>query len=254
MPGNLKVDHCSFEGNGASGIIAYGFGKETQSSIQVTANAFNNCWTAWQMNGIVWDPNISFVDNQVTGDTVTLRHDQISLYESSGSLAGNIIIKGNFLQGSPDAPVASDTAGGIVLDYGADYASVVNNIVINDSIGSDSGPLTKVIMGNTVIGIGVPTVWQFGIAVVPNSAYVVGNTVGFWDTRFHNMNNYYVEQGPQSAIDLNANVSLSHKDITLAQQQALYWRWTNEMVAEHVWPVGCPGDLPTVHYPTDFLN
>jgi hypothetical protein len=234
-PESVTVQNCSFEGGG---IIIQG--NWTNPPILIESSSFNNCYIAIQLVGVSNDPNVVIRHNQITGDQYTLKTDQINIYASSGMPGNPIRIYGNFIEACPDSPTVP-YAGGIVIDLASNQVSVSGNTLLNADIAlAYASSNTNIACSNTIVGVGIDSEFTAGMGIVPQAGYLIGNVVGWWNTLEGHQQDFFGGAG-------NGSVSLPRSMISMEEEQILYWRWANEMVAQGV-SVG-NGDAPAVTYP-----
>jgi hypothetical protein len=254
-PSKLIVRNCHFEGGGSSGIIVEGDGSSTQAIIDIEASDFHDCYIAEQLNGICNDPNIFVAFNRATGDAYTLRTDQFSTYNSSGTPYSYLTMRDNFVEGCPDAPQTQFSAGitggdGYPGHY-SKYTEVIGNVILNGQGNGISmeypgqGNVSKCV-DNIVVGIGYKPYFSFGISWAADSGYYVGNTVCWWNTQSSAMTDY-LESSGGGAVPSVGNLALPGSLLSLEYEQNLYWLWTEKMVSQGI-SVGY-GPAPEVTYP-----
>jgi hypothetical protein len=215
---NNDVDGGS--GVGAPGVIIEG---PTTGELDITANKINNCWTAVQLVAVQNNPSVYIKWNQVTGDALTERSDQINIYESTGVAPNNYIyIYNDFVEHDPDAPQKL-YSGEIVVDIGSQSVIIDSCYGIN---GGEGGIGTGYSGANTgisncyVLGLSY-TIGDAsaGIVLTENSGSCTNCTSGFWnaDPSYEVIDDYRLHgQG-------SGNTALKQSAITLQAEEDLYY-------------------------------
>ena len=217
--GNNDVDGGS--GVGAPGVVIEG---PTTGELDITANAINNCWVAVQIGSVKNNPSVYITWNQCTGDALTERDDQISIYQSTGVTPSNYIyVYSDFVEHDPDA-LQKVFACQIVVDKGSENVNIDSCYGIN---GGEGGMVIAYTGANSimqnceVLGMSYAVTYNDGDAGFMINESSAGScsdcTSGFWNTYARVRADYnLLGQG-------SGNTQLIKADITLQAEENLFY-------------------------------
>jgi hypothetical protein len=227
QPASVSIFNNHLEGGsgiGSSGIIVHG---PTSGEIYIAENAVNNCNIAIQAYNVSNNPQVYINWNQVTGDSVTPRSDQISIFEDpSGAYLGH-----DFVECNPDAPNVPYGAGIQAGDQGTANVTVDTCTVLNGNYGGIviyyGNNNTSEITNCLCLGIGGlnPPNYSIGIEMGhtgdTEAGFVLNTQCGWWNPNIPGETNF----SPSDLHSINGNSAIRKSGITLAAEQAAYQAW-----------------------------
>ena len=254
QPASVIVQNNDLEGSSAVGAFGIGIEGPSSGQIYVTQNAINNCWEAIQIANVENNPAIYITWNQATGDALTERSDQISIYQTTGVSPDHLVyVYENFVEHDPD--INSDLyAGGIVIDVNSKYVDIDSCYVINrGEYGINGGPSGggSVVQNCEVLGLS----YHLGDAgggfqAYRNDGAYVNDVSGFWNTYAGVINDF----APSQLYGQGTNLTrLTKSQITLKAERDLYYTtWLGAVNAAGI-TIGWQGiSSPTFPNPKDF--